>query len=211
MSEMTNVIKGTYQIDKQFDFSYGHRVFTQELDRELSLNSHTKCRWLHGHNGMLKIGLEARDLERGMVTDFKNLEIIKVLVDDVLDHKFIAGIEDPLFDVLFDSSSEWIIWDEYGLGHVDPNHIDMVCLTKFNMMLADSGSTAEATEFERAFRDKLEGLVVVNFVPTSENLCKMFADIASKRLAKLFGNRVKVSYVDFWETPKSHCRYTPEN
>lgn len=200
-----------YQIDKQFDFCYGHRVYNQQLDAELSVNGLCKCRHLHGHNGMLKIGLEAKDLERGMVTDFKNLEIIKVLVDDVLDHKFIAGIEDPLFDVLFDSSSEWIIWDEYGLGRVDPNHIDMVCLTKFNMMLADSGSTAEATEFERAFRDKLEGLVVVNFVPTSENLCKMFADIASKRLAKLFGARVKVSYVDFWETPKSHCRYTPEN
>lgn len=197
-----------YEIDKQFDFSYGHRVFTQELDAELSNHSLSKCRWIHGHNGLLKIGLQAETLERGMVTDFKNLECIKVLVDDVLDHKFIAGIEDPLFDELFNNSSDFIIWDEYGLGHVDPLHIDHVYMEAHRECISQLMPTAVADEFCRALKDKLEGLVVVNFVPTSENLCKMFADVANKRLAKLFDGRVKVSYVDFWETPKSHCRYT---
>lgn len=197
-----------YQIDKQFDFCYGHRVFTQELDPELSVDGLCKCRHLHGHNGLLKIGLQAETLERGMVTDFKNLECIKVLVDDVLDHKFIAGIEDPLFDELFNNSSDFIIWDEYGLGHVDPLHISEVCDSTYSGYYELSKSVNVASEHERAVRDKLEGLVVVNFVPTSENLCKMFADVANKRLAKLFDGRVKVSYVDFWETPKSHCRYT---
>ena len=172
-------MSGIFEIDKQFDFCYGHRVYNQELDPELSVNGLCKCRHLHGHNGRLLVGLKAENLERGMVTDFKNLECIKVLVDDVLDHKFIAGFEDPLFDELFNNSKENIQWDEYDLGHVHPAHID-----------------------------KLEGLVVVKFVPTSENLCKMFADIAGKRLAKIFGDRVSVSYVDFWETPKSHCRFT---
>lgn len=197
-----------YEIDKQFDFSYGHRVFTQELDAELSNHSLSKCRWIHGHNGKLLIGLQADTLERGMVTDFKNLECIKVLVDDVLDHKFIAGIEDPLFDELFNNSSDFIIWDEYGLGHVDPLHISEVCDSTYSEYYELSKSANVASEHERAIRDKLEGLVVVDFVPTSENLCKMFADVANKRLAKLFDGRVKVSYVDFWETPKSHCRYT---
>ena len=189
-------MSGIFEIDKQFDFCYGHRVYNQELDPELSVNGLCKCRHLHGHNGTLKIGLKAENLERGMVTDFKNLEVIKVLVDDVLDHKFIAGFEDPLFDELFNNSKENIQWDEYDLGHVHPAHIDVVC------------EAQESEEMKRALRDKLEGLVVVKFVPTSENLCKMFADIAGKRLAKIFGDRVSVSYVDFWETPKSHCRFT---
>ena len=196
MTKSTDIIEGIYEIDKQFDFSYGHRVFSQELDPELSMNSLTKCRWIHGHNGRLLVGLKAENLERGMVTDFKNLECIKVLVDDVLDHKFIAGFEDPLFDELFNNSKENIQWDEYDLGHVHPAHIDVVC------------EAQESEEMKRAMRDKLEGLVVVKFVPTSENLCKMFADIAGKRLAKIFGDRVSVSFVDFWETPKSHCRFT---
>lgn len=195
---------GIFEIDKQFDFCYGHRVYNQELDPELSVNGLCKCRHLHGHNGRLLVGLKAENLDRGMVTDFKNLECIKVLVDDVLDHKFIAGFEDPLFDELFNNSKENIQWDEYDLGHVHPAHIDVVCEA-----VGGAGRTAqESEEMKRAMRDKLEGLVVVNFVPTSENLCKMFADIAGKRLAKIFGDRVSVSYVDFWETPKSHCRFT---
>lgn len=197
-----------YEIDKQFDFCYGHRVYNQQLDKDLSVDGLCKCRHLHGHNGKLLIGLQANTLERGMVTDFKNLECIKVLVDDVLDHKFIAGIEDPLFDELFNDSSSFIIWDEYGLGRVDPAHINAVCNSFYHEHYRLSRSVTIASEHERAIRDKLEGLVVVNFVPTSENLCKMFADVANKRLAKLFDGRVKVSYVDFWETPKSHCRYT---
>ena len=201
-------MSGIFEIDKQFDFCYGHRVYNQELDPELSVDGLCKCRHLHGHNGRMHIGLKAENLERGMVTDFKNLECIKVLVDDVLDHKFIAGFEDPLFDELFNNSKENIQWDEYDLGHVHPAHIDVVCDTAYSNVFESTNSVLAAEAYERALRDKLEGLVVVKFVPTSENLCKMFADIAGKRLAKIFGDRVSVSFVDFWETPKSHCRYT---
>lgn len=184
-----------FSIDKQFDFCYGHRVHNQELDKELSVDGLSKCRWLHGHNGRLKIGLQSKDLERGMVTDFKNLECIKVLVDDVLDHKFIVDINDPLFDELFNYSSDYIIWDEYNLGRIHPDHIEYVV------------SKQETESMKRSIRDKLEGVVVVKFVPTSENLCYMFAGVAQQRLQRLFQGRVKVAYVDFWETPKSHCRY----
>lgn len=191
-----------FEIDKQFDFCYGHRVHNQELDKELSVDGLCKCRHLHGHNGMLKIGLKAKELERGMVTDFKNLECIKVLVDDILDHKFIVDINDPLFNALFNDSDNAILWDEYGLGGIDPGYI--------NTVLLDLKHDGYVPEFLQATRDKLEGVVVVDFVPTSENLCKMFANVAQARLAKLFGDRVQISYVDFWETPKSHCRYTLE-
>lgn len=188
-----------FQIDKQFDFCYGHRVHNQVLDKDLSVDGLCKCRHLHGHNGMLKIGLESQELERGMVTDFKNLECIKVLVDDILDHKFIIDINDPLFLIETGGTKEAIIWNEHGLGTFDPEYIN------------DSSAVTSDPVFNEAIRDKLEGFVIVNFVPTSENLCKMFGEIASKRLKAITGNRVKVSYIDFWETPKSHCRFTIPN
>ena len=193
-----------FEIDKQFDFCYGHRVHNQELNADLSENGICKCRHLHGHNGLLKVGLKAKNLERGMVTDFKNLECIKTLVDDILDHKFIVDIHDPLFKEItagYSRPVEFsdIHWDAYGLGVIKPEYVE------------DSVSVAnhsKGEEYARAVRDKLEGFVIVDFVPTSENLCKKFAEIAHQRLFELFDGRVQVAYVDFWETPKSHCRYT---
>lgn len=186
-----------YAIDKQFDFCYGHRVHNQVLDADLSVDGKCKCRHLHGHNGCLKIGLSSLSLERGMVTDFKNLECIKVLVDDILDHKFIIDINDPLFEDITGVSKYDIEWDDYNIGKIKERYIN----DKIDVEHAQSDT------YKQALRDKLEGFVIVKFVPTSENLCRMFADVAQKRLAKICGDRVSVSYVDFWETPKSHCRY----
>lgn len=191
-----------FAIDKQFDFCYGHRVWNQQLNKDLSVDGLCKCRHLHGHNGMLKIGLSASDLQRGMVTDFKNLECIKVLVDDILDHKFIIDIHDPLFQLLtsyqIPVTADDIVWNDYNLGSISSEYIDKVTAL----------ALGEGEEFAQAIRDKLEGFVIVNFVPTSENLCRMFAKVAQKRLSVLFDGRVNVAFVDFWETPKSHCRYT---
>jgi 6-pyruvoyltetrahydropterin/6-carboxytetrahydropterin synthase len=66
-----------WSIDKQFDFCYGHRVWSQELNAEFSLDSCLACRHLHGHQGKIKIYLESDSLENGMVTDFKNLNWFK--------------------------------------------------------------------------------------------------------------------------------------
>lgn len=187
-----------YQIDKQFDFCYGHRVHNQVLDADLSVDGKCKCRHLHGHNGCLKIGLESTDLERGMVTDFKNLECIKVLVDDILDHKFIIDINDPLFFDITGVFADNIEWDEYNIGKIE----EQLIIDRID------AEWKESDDYKQALRDKLEGFVIVKFVPTSENLCKMFGEIASQRLSKITGDRVRVSYVDFWETPKSHCRFT---
>lgn len=195
---MPNVLKSKvlkYSIDKQFDFCYGHRVHNQELDADLSVDGKCKCRHLHGHNGRLKIGLQSFELERGMVTDFKNLECIKVLVDEILDHKFIIDINDPLFMELTKCPEDFIIWDEYGLGRISREFID-----------AHEKALSNNPTMARAQRDLMEGYVIVDFVPTSENLCKKFAEIADTRLSKITGGRVKVSYVDYWETDKSHCR-----
>lgn len=190
-----------FKIDKTFEFCYGHRVHNQALDGRFS-DGLCKCRHLHGHNGTVKLGIEAETLQNGMVTDFKHLDFFKKLLDDVLDHKFIIDYNDPLFDELFNNAKQYVEWEKFGLTQIGriPQAISARIAANY-----DDAST------QAAVYEKLDGLVVVNFVPTSENLCKFLARVAEGYLKEFLGERARVSFVEFWETPKSHCRYEVVN
>lgn len=200
-------------IDKSFDFCFGHRVYTQELNTKYSLDGCLACRHLHGHQGKVKLFLGANDLNKGMVTDFKHTNIFKKWLDDVMDHKFIIDINDPLFDDMFgliklDSGKNWMdfesdtsnlligLYKDYKYAVPDLDHLDGII------------SNLEKTNEEKlAIFEKFEGLVLVDFIPTSENLCKWWFEVANKMLKEL---GIDVVAVEYWETPKSHCRYQPE-
>ncbi len=196
-------------IDKQFDFCFGHRVWSQELNTKYSLDGCLACRHLHGHQGKVKLFLGANDLNKGMVTDFKHTNIFKKWLDDIMDHKFIIDINDPLFENLAgnillttDNNLPWyenLMVDynsEYDYARPDLDHITDI-LSKLNISDAQ----------KQALFEKYEGLIIVNFVPTSENLCKWWYEVANKMLN---GLGIDVVAVEYWETPKSHCRYQPE-
>ena len=202
---MSNNHKWT--IDKQFDFCFGHRVWSQALDTKYSLDGCLACRHLHGHQGKVKLFLGANELEKGMVTDFKHTNIFKKWLDDIMDHKFIIDRNDPLFsnlagDILLtpDESLSWYenlminYNSEYGYAIPDLDHITDN-LSKLNISDAQ----------KQAIYEKYEGLVIVDFVPTSENLCKWWYEVANKMLN---GLGIDVVAVEYWETPKSHCRYS---
>ncbi len=200
-------------IDKSFDFCFGHRVYTQELNTKYSLDGCLACRHLHGHQGKVKLFLGANDLNKGMVTDFKHTNIFKKWLDDVMDHKFVIDINDPLFDDMFgliklDSGKNWMdfesdtsnlligLYKDYKYAVPDLDHLDGII------------SNLEKTNEEKlAIFEKFEGLVLVDFIPTSENLCKWWFEVANKMLKEL---GIDVVAVEYWETPKSHCRYQPE-
>ena len=182
-----------WDIDKTFSFCYGHRVHNQTLNKEFSEDACLVCRHLHGHEGLIKVHLTSNVLERGMVTDFKHLNWFKTFLDRALDHKFIMDINDPLIvhevpgycdetgelDVL---RCEW--WDE-GYWTLKVNDL------------------SQSTPSNTALYEKYEGMVFVDFVPTSENLASWLLSVAQEKMEKL---QVQVTSVDFWETPKSHCK-----
>lgn len=190
-------------IDKQFDFCFGHRVWSQQLDTKYSLDGCMSCRHLHGHQGKIKLFLTLNRLENGMVTDFKHTNIFKQWVDDVLDHKFILDVNDPLFGhecpELYRPNRGTILTDllirneEYDFWQPD-----MSKLVKTYILDLD-------IDTDRAIYEKYEGLVFVDFVPTSENLCRWWLEVAEKMLS---GLGIQVEAVEYWETPKSHCRVT---
>ncbi len=177
-------------IDKSFDFCYGHRVWSQSLKKEYSLDECLMCRHLHGHQGRLKIFLSSNSLNRGMVTDFKHLNWFKEWLDATLDHKFIIDKNDPLF---FDLMSHYI--DDKGK------------MDESKFFVQDEGYWRPRLEYlsdtPLALIEKYEGMVVVDFVPTSENITTWILKIIKE---KMKGLEVEIEAVEFWETPKSHCR-----
>jgi len=185
-----------WRIDKQFDFCYGHRVHNQKLNEDYSLDACLACRHLHGHQGLLKVHLELPDggiADTGMVTDFKHLNWMKKWLDDVLDHKFIIDHEDPVIHQLFSLVSN------------EPGNVFNVEKHSEGYWIPDL-ETIKKLDIDQALFEVYEGLVIVEFVPTSENLCAWIAKVAQ---ARMDGLGVKVACVEFNETPKSHCQVCP--
>lgn len=196
-------------IDKSFSFCYGHRVHNQRLDTNFTESGDAclACRHLHGHEGLVKVFLTAEDgaknvEQTGMVTDFKHLGWFKNFLDDTLDHKFIMDLKDPLFGSEFPlmynqvtKQAETDFMSEMKEGFFVPN------LTE----VRDYIETQDFTEAEGdALFEKYEGAVFVDFVPTSENLAAWLLRVVQEKMKPLAG--VEVVAVEYWETPKSHCR-----
>ena len=67
-----------------------------------------------------------------------------------------------------------------------------------------TGYALDVTELSGPEKEFYEGFFIVNFVPTSENLCKWAYDATSVKMAKI---GVNVSKILWQETPKSRATY----
>ncbi len=170
-----------WQISKEFDFCYFHRVWSQQLDSEFSLTGCLACRHLHGHQGKVIVYLQSTELKDGMVTDFHHLNWFKQFLDTTLDHKFIIDINDPLFATLLPhfADKQNLIDNEAGYKIPDLNRVK---------------------EEPNHIIEMYDGYIIVDFVPTSENISTWLLQIIAKKMSRL---GVKVSHVEFLETPKS--------
>ena len=80
-----------------------------------------------------------------------------------------------------------------------------VDMHKMNILLLDKMDNCDMSIEEKdAIYEKYEGAVFVDFVPTSENLTAWILKIVQKKMRDLPG--IEVLAVEYWETPKSHCR-----
>ena len=195
-------------IDKSFDYCYGHRVWSQTLDPKYSLDSCLACRHLHGHQGKVKLFLGANNLKHGMVTDFKHTNIFKKWLDDTLDHKFIIDMNDPLFE---DLAGDLCLSEKNKRTFDD---LMVTVNTEYNFAIPDLEQLMALNVWDelrddqkQAIFEKYKGIIIVDFIPTSENICKFIYEVANKMLN---GLGIDVVAVEYWETPKSHCRYQPE-
>ena len=93
-----------HRVTKTIEFCYGHRLL--EYDG--------KCRYLHGHNGLAEVDIEADSLdELGMVIDFTEAkEAVKGWIDSALDHRMILSARDPLVPILEDAGEPLYLIEE---------------------------------------------------------------------------------------------------
>jgi 6-pyruvoyltetrahydropterin/6-carboxytetrahydropterin synthase len=84
-----------YRISKRLEIAGSHN---------LSLDYESKCEYLHGHNWIIQIYVEAEKLDNnGMVLDFTR---IKKEIHDFLDHKYLNEIFD--FNPTAENIAYWI-------------------------------------------------------------------------------------------------------
>ena len=70
-----------YRVKKRLEIAGAHK---------LSLDYESKCSNIHGHNWIVEIYMQSKDLDRnGMVMDFTH---IKKEIHDALDHKYINDV-----------------------------------------------------------------------------------------------------------------------
>lgn len=171
-------------IDKTFEFCYGHRVWTQKLNGKYAADLKCACRHLHGHEGKMQVYLTADKLDQtGMVTDFRHLEWLKKWINTYIDHQFIIDSHDPLYDKIIGADRKLYPVMVPDTDHVAGYHIDL------------SDLEPDTPEYEY-----FEGFMVVDFVPTSENLSSWMAELVDVKMKEL---NVTVHHIDWWETPKS--------
>lgn len=104
-----------YKVTKRVDFCYGHRL----------LDYDGKCRYLHGHNGLLEVDVAAPGVDAlGMVVDFTRIkDVVKGWVDANLDHRMILCRRDPLAAVLEDLNEPVYLLDENPTAENIARHI----------------------------------------------------------------------------------------
>lgn len=197
-----------WSIHKDLEFCYGHRTYTQRLNGEFSSDLRQACRHYHGHEGRVTVYLEGDTLDQtGMVTDFRHLEWAKKFINEHIDHQFIMDINDPLFNqfvlVPYQILTGKTFSDKYEFYETStfalevPNTDYVVGYKPDVTGLTDA--QVNSPEYEA-----VEGFTIVDFVPTSENLSKWMAELIQAKMSRL---NVKVSRVDWWETPRSCSTY----
>ena len=92
-----------YEISREFEFSYTHRLWQYD----------GKCGNLHGHNGKVCITLEQRSLdESGMSVDFHQIrQTIERWVEENWDHKTFLNSSDPLLAILTKAGVDCVSFD----------------------------------------------------------------------------------------------------
>ena len=74
-----------YKISKQFSFSASHVLS--------HLGDEHPCARIHGHNYLIIVHLKSEVLNKhGFVRDYKDLKIVKELIDNKLDHRHLNDV-----------------------------------------------------------------------------------------------------------------------
>jgi len=188
-----------WKISKSFEFNYGHRIATQELNKEFALDQQCKCKHLHGHTASIEVCLQSNELKDGFVTDFYHLNWLKEWINKNIDHKFILDKNDLLVGMLFK--------DDYMGMKMDKLMVlkDDKMGSVFDVGDNSIGGRGALEKSVPHMCDYIESFYFVDFPPTSECLSKWIYDFVAEKMKPL---GVEVGSVTWYESPKSKSVYS---
>ena len=188
-----------WKISKSFEFNYGHRIATQSLNKEFSLDQQCKCRHLHGHTASIEVCLQSDKLKDGFVTDFYHLNWLKEWINKNIDHKFILDDNDPITRTMFEETFDFKNWDPKKNDTIDVDGMGSVYdIDNLYFKKYEGRDLVTPKEYYESF-------FFVNFPPTSECLAKWIYDFVAEKMKPL---GVEVASVTWYESPNSKSVYS---
>ena len=191
-------------ITKKINFVAGHRVHSQNLPKSLGPN---KCRFLHGHEYMLELFITSDLDESGMVLDFTFFNYLNDFIQRFIDHRFILDINDPLFDSITGVTSKKIAkcLVYYTITVID-GKIELVSTDKENSLFSKFNRYSLFNNCYKEFSDEhKQSFIIVDFVPTAENLCNWFVKIFDRmKTIGLIPTKIQLSKIRLYETQKAY-------
>lgn len=189
-----------WQISKEFSFCYGHRVWVQKLNESFCAkgDTKTKCRHLHGHEGLVRVVLKGDKLNpQAMLCDFKEIGWLKDFLDNLIDHKFILDTNDPEAGSMLRGNiiNNFLYVDSGEILPLLPAHIP-------GIVGSPIGRTIDTTMLMGSQKEIYDGYFLVDFIPTSENLAFWLFTIVKWKMAEL---GVETARIEWNETPKSQA------
>jgi 6-pyruvoyltetrahydropterin/6-carboxytetrahydropterin synthase len=117
---------------------------------------------------------------------------LKKWINTYIDHQFIIDKNDPLFEHLIGSNAPTI-----PVVITGTDVVDVVAGYQLDLEAFDPTTAPHLLEM-------FEGFLIVDFVPTSENLSEWMAKLVDVKMRNL---NVTVDRIDWWETPKSRSTF----
>ena len=157
-----------------------------EVDFAHRLTNHSgKCRSVHGHRYVVDVTitdeLATCGSSEGMCLDFSILKkVLNQCIDNICDHSLVLWDQDPLVDVLKEM--------DYSDTSVEY-----------------TAETTRALVYEEGFVNGKT--VLVNFIPTSENLAKWWFELISFYIYQ-YSDTATVLKVRVYETPSCYSDYS---
>lgn len=191
-----------FTVEKTFTADLAHRVHTQKLDSDFTENNSKilKCRGLHGHTVSILIRLASAELVNNMVLDYNEIGWFKTLINDILDHKTLLSLDDPIYKKAI-----------VPLIQNYCTNVDLISTTwssgKFNSYKINLSNCEDQDIYEL-----LNSITLIDFASTSENLAEFLHSIVAERI-NAFNNanntNVRVHSVSYKETPSSTAVFIP--
>jgi 6-pyruvoyltetrahydropterin/6-carboxytetrahydropterin synthase len=186
-------------ITKKINFVAGHRVHSQNLPKSLGPN---KCRFLHGHEYVLELFITSDLDESGMVLDFTFFNYLNDFIQRFIDHKFILDINDPLFESItgVTNNRDWskcLVY--YTITEID-GKLELIATDKEKSLFSNFNR-----HYEEFNNEHKQSFIIVDFVPTAENLCNWFVRIFDRmKTIGLIPAKIQLSKIRLFETQKAY-------